>query len=78
MVHYFCVIMTVGKSWVYASHFTQLVISDTPFCRIMRMLVYSVAMVKSCDKIDDVSASASGARMPAQRVRASASDRPRR
>ena len=36
VVHYFCVISTVGKLWVYA---VQLVISDSPFCRIMRMLV---------------------------------------
>ena len=42
MASYFCVVMTVIKSWVYAVHFTQLVISDTPFCHKMRTLIIIV------------------------------------
>ena len=39
MAHYFCVIMTVDKSLVYAAHSAQLVISNTSFYHIMHMLV---------------------------------------
>ena len=49
--------MTVGKSWAYAAHFTQFVIRGYAILLYNAHARIVLPWVKSCDKINDVSAS---------------------